>query len=221
MTRFCLFRIIGGLFQALKYLARGGSATDRPCRTEDIKRLRLLSSVRRGRSARSALSPVLQCGGDFRLIVLLIAALLPWTSPVQAQQAATPPLRPQVLVVLTDHLTLSDFENVRLEYLHNFLEVGESALMSPGLAKGTDPVSNVYASLGAGDSIRQGEILQGSLAATLRDAKISVTTIGDASGDDTGVFQPMSLFLPGAPHVNAGVVADPVAPGGLDRKSVV
>ncbi|MEO7719262.1 MAG: hypothetical protein ABIY70_23935, partial [Capsulimonas sp.] len=150
----------------------------------------------------------------FCLILLFIAALLPWTSPVQAQQAATDP-QPHLLIIIADHLTLADFHRPDCPNLLSATQYGQSALMSPGLAHGADPVSDVYATFGAGDTIRKGEILQGSLADTLRGAHISFTTIGDADGDDTGIFRPVDLFLPGAPHLTGGFTRDPLAPGGM------
>ncbi|BDI32981.1 membrane protein [Capsulimonas corticalis] len=149
-----------------------------------------------------------------RLILLFLATLLPWTSPVQAQQTAAPASRPHILVVIADYLTLSDFHSPSAPDLASFFAQGQSAMMSPGLAKGADPISDVYATMGAGDSIRVGEVLQGSLGKALSAAGVSVTTIGDADGDDTGPYHPLNIFLPGTHNLASGSVADPLAPGG-------
>ena len=123
--------------------------------------------------------------------------------------------RPQVIVVLADHLTLSDVTRPGLPNLHRMEYGGVLALMSPGLAQKPDPVANVYATLGAGDTVRAGDISQGRMADSLRRAGVHTAIIGDADGDDTGPFRPALLLLPG-PTVTAdgGTAADATAPGG-------
>ena len=61
--------------------------------------------------------------------------------------------RPQVLVILADHLTLADVTRPDLPNFARLAREGQLALMSPGVAHGPDPVANVYATLGAGDSV--------------------------------------------------------------------
>ena len=119
--------------------------------------------------------------------------------------------RPQVLVILADHLTLADV--TRPDW--NNLTQMRLALMSPGLAKKPDPVANVYASLGAGDSVGVGDKSQGLMADALRRAGLRTALIGNADGDDTGPYRPALLFLP-APNIitDNGTIADPLAPGG-------
>jgi len=120
-----------------------------------------------------------------------------------------------VLVVLADHLTLDDVTRPDLPSLTRMRQEGEIALMSPGLAQKPDPVANVYATLGAGDTVRVGDVSQGRMADALRRAGVRTALIGDADGDDTGLYRPALLFLP-APDVviSDGASADPTAPGG-------
>ncbi len=119
--------------------------------------------------------------------------------------------RPQVLVIFADHLTLSD---VNRPGLPNFARM-HLALMSPGLAFKPDPVMNVYASLGAGDSIRVGDKSQGLIGEALGQNGVQTALLGDADGDDTGPYQPARLFLPTPNTVSEnGAVTDPLACGG-------
>ena len=119
--------------------------------------------------------------------------------------------RPQVLVVLADHLTLSDVNRPGLTHLAQM----HLALMSPGLAKKPDAVANVYASLGAGDSIAVGDKSQGLMDNALHRAGVRTALIGNADGDDTGPYQPARLFLP-TPNAlsDSGTILDPLACGG-------
>lgn len=125
---------------------------------------------------------------------------------------------PQVLVVLADHLTLADITRPNLPNLALMRSTGQAAMMSPGLAQGTDPVGNVYASLGAGDSVRIGSISQGLLGRALREAHVKTAVIGDADSDDTGRYRPTSLILPSPTEAfvdaNDGTVSDALACGG-------
>jgi len=122
--------------------------------------------------------------------------------------------RPQVLVVLADHLTLDDVTRPDLPNLTRMRQKGEIALMSPGLAQKPDPAANVYATLGAGDTVRVGDVSQGRMADALRRAGVRTALIGDADGDDIGPYRPALLFLPAPDVVSDGMVADPTAPGG-------
>ena len=122
--------------------------------------------------------------------------------------------RPQVLVVLADHLTLDDVLRPGLPNLHRMEYGGVLALMSPGLAQKPDPVANVYATLGAGDTVRVGDVSQGRMADALRRAGVRTALIGDADGDDTGSYRPALLFLPSPTVTSNGTVVDPTAPGG-------
>ena len=122
--------------------------------------------------------------------------------------------RPQVLVILADHLTLNDVLRPGLPNLHRMEYGGVLALMSPGLAQKPDPVANVYATLGAGDTVRVGDVSQGRMADALRRAGVRTALIGDADGDDTGPYRPALLFVPAPDVVSDGTVADPAAPGG-------
>ena len=124
--------------------------------------------------------------------------------------------RPQALVVIADHLTLADVTRPDLPDWVQVRREGELALMSPGLAQGTDPVATVYATLGAGDSIRAGDVSQGRMAASLHQAGLRTALLGSADGDDTGAYRPASLILPFPDTVTAddGTVMDPAAPGG-------
>lgn len=115
-------------------------------------------------------SPVLGRGG------LLLLFLLFFALPVQA--------RPQVLVVLADHLTLGDVTRPDLPNFTRLRQEGELALMSPGLAQKPDPVANVYASLGAGDTVGGGDVSTGRLELTLR--------LGQASARPSSVM-PMGM----------------------------
>ena len=122
--------------------------------------------------------------------------------------------RPQVLVILADHLTLSNVTRSDLPNLTRLREGGNLALMSPGLAQKPDPVANVYATLGAGDTVRVGDVSQGRMADALRRAGVRTALIGGADGDDTGLYRPALLFLPAPDVVADGAVSDPTAPGG-------
>ena len=122
--------------------------------------------------------------------------------------------RPQALVIFADHLVLSDVTRPDLPHLTRMRREGELALMSPGLAQKPDPVASVYATLGAGDTVRVGDISQGRMADTLRRAGVHTALIGDADGDDTGPYRPVLLFLPAPDVVSDGTTAAPTAPGG-------
>ena len=76
----------------------------------------------------------------------LFLLLISFLQPLQA--------RPQVLVILADHLTLADVTRPNLPNLARLRREGSLALMSPGLAGKPDGVANVYATLGAGDTVR-------------------------------------------------------------------
>lgn len=138
--------------------------------------------------------------------VWLLLWLLALALPAQAG--------PQVIVVLADHLTLHDVAESGLPGFVWFRQQGQIALMSPGVAHGTHPTANVYASLGAGDSILVGGISQGRLDAALRAAHLRTALIGSADGDDTGPDQPARLIVPDPDLVFNPTVAAPTAPGG-------
>jgi hypothetical protein len=140
-------------------------------------------------------------------VAVFLLLLLSLSLPVHA--------RPQVLVILADHLTLSDVTRSDLPHFAMMRRQGQLALMSPGLAKKPDPMTYVYASLGAGDSIGVGDKSQGLMVDTLRRAGVRTALIGNADGDDTGIYRPALLFLP-TPDVttDSGIVADLLAPGG-------
>ena len=146
-------------------------------------------------------SPELGRGGLLLFLFFFVCAL-----PLQA--------RPQVLVILADHLTLSDVMRPDLPNLVRMRQEGQLALMSPGLAQKPDPVASVYATLGAGDTVRVGDVSQGRMANTLHRAGVRTALIGDADGDDTGAYRPALLFLPNSDVAADGTVADPTAPGG-------
>ena len=139
--------------------------------------------------------------GGFLFFLLLLCAL-----PLHA--------RPQALVILADHLTLADVTRPGLPNFAQFRQDGEIALMSPGLAQKTDSVAAVYAALGAGDTVRVGDVSQGRMADTLRRAGVRTALIGDADGDDTGVYRPALLFFPSPNLVLDGTVPAPTSPGG-------
>jgi len=144
----------------------------------------------------SVLLPRIGAGG-------LLFLLLTFALPLHAH--------PQVLVVFADHLTLADVTRPGLPPLAQ----RHLALMSPGLAKKPDAVANVYAALGAGDSIGVGDKSQGLMADALRRTGIRTALLGNADGDDTGPYQPARLFLPTPDFVtDDGVVTDPLACGG-------
>jgi len=130
-------------------------------------------------------------GAGGLLLSLLFFLLL---SPLHA--------RPQVLVILADHLTLADVTRPDLPNLARLRREGSLALMSPGLAGKPDPVANVYATLGAGDSVRVGDVSQGRMSTTLHLAGIrtEVVVLGDHSITDKSV----GLFLPQSDIVNIG-----------------
>ncbi len=124
--------------------------------------------------------------------------------------------RPQVLVVLADHLTLSDVTRPDLPNLARMRRDGALALMSPGLARKPDAVAAAYASLGAGDSIEVGDKSQGLMAEALHGAGVRTALLGNDDGDDTGPYRPALLFLPTPTFSGSagGTIADPLAPGG-------
>ncbi len=140
--------------------------------------------------------PRIGAGGLFFLLLAL-------SQPVHA--------RPQVLVVFADYLTLADVNRPGLPHLARM----HLALMSPGLARKPDPIANVYASLGAGDSVGVGDKSQGRMDDALRRTGVRTALIGNADGDDTGPYQPARLFLPAPDAANdGGTIADPLACGG-------
>jgi len=141
-------------------------------------------------------------GAGGLLLILLFLAL-----PLHA--------RPQVLVILADHLTLADVTRPDLPNFARMRREGALALMSPGLASKSDPVANVYATLGAGDSVRVGDVSQGRMADALRRASIRTALIGDSDGDDIGKYRPERLFLPAPDSVfDDGTIPDMTVPGG-------
>ncbi len=146
------------------------------------------------------------------LLLLFTLLTLLFTLPAPTR-ADTPP---QVLVVIADHLTLSDVTNPRLLSLTRLRTRGQTALMSPGLAHGPDPALHVYATLGAGDSVRLGDKSQGLLARTLAQAHVTTTLIGTADSDEAGRYRPASLILPAAadPLSRDGTQPDPLSAGG-------
>ena len=111
--------------------------------------------------------------------------------------------RPHTLVVLADGLTLADITRPDLTHLAALQQGSALALMSPGLAYTPDPVANVYATLGAGDSVRVGDVSQGRLAETLARAGVRTALIGQGIGPNS----PARLILP-APTI-AAETADP------------
>ncbi len=142
--------------------------------------------------------------------ILMIAVLLCLFTPSRADT------RRQVLVVVADHLTLSDTLRPGLPSFKRLRERGQMALMSPGLAQGPTPLLNVYATLGAGDAVRVGDKSQGLLGRTLAQRNVRTALIGNADSDETGSDNPASLILP-APtdsSPNDGARPDPLAPGG-------
>lgn len=125
-------------------------------------------------------------------------------------------VRPQVLVVVADHLTLSDTLRPGLPSLARLRLRGQMALMSPGLAQGQSPLLNVYATLGAGDAVRVGDVSQGLLARTLARAHVPALRLGNADSDDAGNCNPAALLLPAPADASPqdGTRLDPTAPGG-------
>ena len=118
---------------------------------------------------------------------------------------------PKALVLIGDHISYGDLKS-------DLPRTGAPGLMSEGMPSGVDPVATVYASFGAGDSIAVGNVSQGLLGRTLRAAGLRTAVIGDADGDDTGAYRPMSMMLP-APDLlltgpAAGEMSDPLSPGG-------
>lgn len=111
--------------------------------------------------------------------------------------------RPQVVLVLADHLTLADVTRPDLPNLTQMRRGGQIALMSPGLAHGKDPAGNVYATLGAGDSVSVGDVSQGLLGRTLRAAGVKTALVGDAPG----FFRPAPDFTFPAPSSAADLWA--------------
>jgi hypothetical protein len=140
------------------------------------------------------------------LPAFILLLLLAFALPVQA--------RPQVVVVIADHLTLADALRADLPGFVLARAQGQIALMSPGVAHGADPERNVFAALGAGDSIQVGNRSEGRLDATLRGAGIRTALIGNADGDDTGVYQPAREILPVPDLVFDPTVPAPTVPGG-------
>ena len=119
---------------------------------------------------------------SFLLLVLLL-------SPLHA--------RPQVLVILADHLTLADVTRPDLPNLARLRREGALALMSPGLAGKPDGVANVYATLGAGDTVRVGDVSLGRMGATLHRAGIHSALVEDHGESDRN----LRLFLPAPDRV--------------------
>ena len=112
--------------------------------------------------------------------------------------------RPHTLVVLADGVTLADITRPDLPHLAALQQDGSLALMSPGLAHKPDPVANVYATLGAGDSVRVGDVLQGRLNEAFLQASVPTALIGQ----EIGPSSPVRLILP-YPSITVET-ADPV-----------
>jgi hypothetical protein len=141
-------------------------------------------------------------GSAVGLFFLLLTCII----PLQAH--------PQVLVILADHLTLADVTRPDLPNFAQMRSQGAIALMSPGLAQKPDAGAAVYATLGAGDAVRVGDVSQGRMADTLRRAGVRTALIGNADGDDTGPYRPALLFLPSPDLVLDGTIPAPTSPGG-------
>ena len=112
--------------------------------------------------------------------------------------------RPHTLVVLADGLTLADITRPDLPHLAALQQSSALALMSPGLAHKPDPVANIYATLGAGDSVQVGDVSQGRLNEALLQASIPTALIGQ----EIGPSSPVRLILP-YPSITVET-ADPV-----------
>ena len=132
--------------------------------------------------------------------------------PIPGQAA----VRPQVLAIVADHLTLADALRPGLPSFERLRARGQTALMSPGLAQGANPILNVYATLGAGDAVRVGSKSQGLLGRTLARADVPTALIGNADSDETGQYRPAALVLPTPTAIlpNDGTLSAPTAPGG-------
>jgi len=128
--------------------------------------------------------PRIVAGGLFSFLLLVLLL-----SPLHA--------RPQVLVILADHLTLADVTRPDLPNLARLRREGALALMSPGLAGKPDGVANVYATLGAGDTVRVGDVSLGRMGATLHRAGIHSALVEDQGESDRN----LRLFLPAPDRV--------------------
>lgn len=109
--------------------------------------------------------------------------------------------RPQVVVILADHLTFADVTRPDLPNLTQMRRQGLTALMSPGLAQKPNPVANVYATLGAGDTVRVGDVSQGRMGETLRRTGVRTALISSTAGLDRSAL----LFLPSPDVTQNGI----------------
>ncbi|MGO8672359.1 MAG: hypothetical protein ACLQVD_13465 [Capsulimonadaceae bacterium] len=153
------------------------------------------------------------------LAYLIVASLYLCVSP-----AAAAPQR-HVLVIVVDYLDYHDLS--ALENTWAAADAFKPGLLSPGLPSGPDPVASVYATIGAGDSIRAGDISEGLLDRALVTAGKRVAVVGSEDGDDTGEYRPVMHMIPKPDVVRFGAVdgtvADPWAPGGrrVDPEALV
>jgi len=139
-------------------------------------------------------------------VAALFLLLFALTTPVRADSPR------HVLLVLTDRLTWSDMAQVSASVK------GTVGLMSPGRPLGPDPVASLYATVGAGDSVAAGDVSEGLLCRALHAASKRVAVIGDADGDDTGMYRPVLHVIP-TPDIalfgrSACTDTEPLAPGG-------
>ena len=106
-------------------------------------------------------------------IVLMVLVLLPRAYAAQSSR---------VVVLLVDGLAYSDVRSLKIDDSVNRDSAG---LMSVGLAQGANPVSNVYASLGAGDTIHVGDVSEGRLCEALHAAAKRVGVVDDGAVEGT------------------------------------
>ena len=121
-----------------------------------------------------------------------------------------------VVVAITDYLAYSDVAHLRPGTWRGSPSFG---LMSVGLASGRDPAANVFASLGAGDSIHAGDMSTGRLCAALSGVNRQVTLIGNVDGAGIVRYRPVVDFAPKAKYNLVGdpeyTIKDATAPGGI------
>ena len=144
--------------------------------------------------------------------------MLPSSSP-SVLASAQPP---RVIVLLVDGLDYSDTRHLQIDDL---IDRGAAGLMSVGLAQGSDPVANVYASIGAGDTIHVGDVSEGRLCTALHGAgkRIGVVDDGEVESGSMRYLGPTEDDVVVRGGNSAFLVAEWMsrAVGSLERDDVV
>jgi len=137
-----------------------------------------------GVGSRQARRPTLKSG----CVLIAILSLLCFAiSPARASYG------PRVVVIVADRITYSDFVQLPPKTWSSSMALG---LMSVGLESKPDPIANVYAALGAGDSVHVGDISEGRLCTGLHAAGKRVALIESGGGDALHMIPLADVMMP-------------------------